>query len=76
MYISTRRHGELETLDVHIHMETWRHSMSISTWKLEDTPCPCILIETWRHTWRYGDSLWLYPDEEMETFYVQIHVEP
>ena len=72
-------HGDLHvthnTLHVCIHMETWRHSMSISTWRHGDTHGEmetlhvCIHMETWRHsvsvsTWRHSMSIstWRHGD--------------
>ena len=64
----------METLCGCIHMKTWRHSMSISTcetherhsmsistWRHKDTPCPYS-------TWRHGDIPCQYPHGDMETW--------
>ena len=60
-------HVTHNTLCVCIHMETWRHSMYISTWRHGDTHRDMdtlhvhIHMETWRYsmsisTWRHGDT--------------------
>ena len=64
-------HGDMETLD------TWKHSVSVSTWKHGDIPCPYphgdmetlhvhIHMETWRHS--VSVSTWSH----METLHVHI----
>ena len=76
---------DMETLHVHIHMETcrdsmftstetWRHSLSVSTWRHWDTPCP------YPHGDTYGDTPCLYPHgdtygetHDIETLHVHTH---
>ena len=73
-------HGDMETLHVHIHMETWRHS----TWRHKETWRHSMSIsmerwrhmETWRHsisisTWRHADTPCPYPHGDMETLHME-----
>ena len=61
------------------HMETWRHSMSISTWRYADTPCPYPYGDMQkRHMdihMRYADTPCPYSHGDMETLHVHIHME-
>ena len=66
-------HGHMETLHVHIHMETCRHS----TWRHMETWRHSMSIFTWKHkdTRRHGKTSCTYPHGDMQTLYVHIHME-
>ena len=67
-------HGDMDTLHIHIHMETWRHSMSIAAWRHVGTrrhgeiTCPYLL-------WKQGNTPSPYPHGDMETLHVHINME-
>ena len=66
-------YGDMETLLVHIHVETWRH---METWKHSMS---IYILEIWRHSmsiskWRHGDTLCPYSHGDMETHHVLIHM--